>query len=378
MKDTPVARPSIRVLVVDDSVVVRSILRGVLENEPGLELAGTASNGKIALVRIPVYKPDLVILDVEMPEMDGIETLKRIRLAHPGLPVVMFSTRTAQGTAATMEALELGASDYITKPDPAGGVFEAKEAVRKELIPRIKSITHKRLALKRFHAAADSARDEKTVGGGENIRLAKSHGGAAVIRAVVIGVSTGGPSVLNQLVPALPADLGVPILIVQHMPAMFTRLLAERLDSRSRLTVVEGTDGKLAEAGSVYIAPGEHHMTVESLQGKPLIRLNRNPPVNYCRPSVNVLFCSAAEVFKDALLSVVLTGMGEDGLVGCHLIRQNGGQVVIQDKESSVVWGMPGAVAEAGLAERILPADKIAGEIVRIVRSPKKDAIRQV
>lgn len=354
----------IRVLVVDDAVVIRRLLTDTLAGDPGIEVVGAAASGRIALAKIPQVAPDLLTLDVEMPEMSGLETLAAIRAAYPKLPVIMFSTLTARGAGATLEALALGATDYVTKPANVGSVQAAMQAVREQLIPKIKT----------FCGAA--AGQELPAPPRPSVAAARPVVPAAPGRPVellVIGVSTGGPNALSALLPALPGGLPVPVVIVQHMPPVFTRLLAERLQARCALRVREAQQGEPVRAGEVLVAPGDWHVTLGRTGGALRVRLTQDPPENSCRPAVDVLFRSAAAAVGAGTLGVVLTGMGHDGLRGARDIRDAGGQIVAQDQATSVVWGMPGAVAEAGLADRILPLDEIATEIMRRVargRSP--------
>ena len=353
----PTAR-TIDVLVVDDAVVVRRMLSDVLASDPGLRVVATAADGRIALQRIQQSPPDVVTLDIEMPELNGIETLKAIRRTHPMLPVIMFSAMTERGAAQTLEALACGASDYVTKPSSASSPLEVRQRIREQLIPKIK-------ALYREPAAGFRDRPREAA---PALRSLLDHRAA---EAVVIGVSTGGPNALAALLPSLPADLQAPILIVQHMPPMFTRLLADRLNGRSPLSVVEAQHGQLLTPGTVHIAPGDYHLGVERRGSSVITVLTQGPPENSCRPAADVLFRSASAVFEDRLLAVVLTGMGQDGLRGCEEVRRRGGHVLAQDQRSSVVWGMPGFVADAGLADAVLPLSEMPGEIVRRCTLPR-------
>ncbi|TFI51484.1 chemotaxis response regulator protein-glutamate methylesterase [Mastigocladus laminosus UU774] len=344
--------PKIRVLIVDDAVVVRSRVSKILSSDPELEVVGVAANGRIALAKIPHVNPDVVILDVEMPEMNGLETLAAIRQTYPQVSVIMFSTSTHTGASATLEALSLGASDYATKPSNLGNVEAINQHIREDLIPKIKV----------FGAVNSPSPKPITI----------AHAVAFPIRTkidrvdvVAIGVSTGGPNALATLLCQLPANLSVPILIVQHMPAMFTKLLAERLSSKCQISVQEAVSGVIVEPGHIWIAPGDFHMVVQ--QDKAVVRLatHQKPPENSCRPSVDVLFRSVAQVYGAGTLAVILTGMGQDGLHGCQCIREVGGQVLAQDEASSVVWGMPGFVVNAGLADQVVGLDRMADEIMR-------------
>jgi two-component system chemotaxis response regulator CheB len=356
--------PKFRILVVDDSVVYRRLVSEELNRDPELEVAGTAANGRIALAKLGQLSPDLVILDVAMPEMDGLEALKELRKTYPRLPVIMFSSLTERGAEATLDALALGATDYFTKPTDAGGLEGSLRVIREELIPEIKAL------------CAPLGQKIAPVGASTGLPAAAkappaAGTGTGTVRVLAIGASTGGPNALAEIFARLPADCPVPILIVQHMPPMFTRLLAERLSAKSAIRVQEGSSGCLLKPGEAWIAPGDHHMIVvrDGLNYRLLV--HRDPPENSCRPSVDVLLRAVAQSFGPDSLTVILTGMGQDGLRGCEMVRAAGGQVMAQDEATSVVWGMPGYVAQAGLADRVLPLAMIAGEIVKRVRPPK-------
>jgi two-component system chemotaxis response regulator CheB len=485
---------TIRILVVDDSVVIRKLLTATLANVPGMEVVATAALGKIALAKIPQVQPDIVILDVEMPEMDGIETLKLIRKDAPRLPVIMFSTKTERGAAATIEALTCGASDYVTKPSNVGNVLTAMARVRDEMVPKIQALTGggapgvrppagppvpiaqlaavapatSRATIKmaseavlrppaveprvpepraatRFAAVpampapitpvaavANAAADPRatarfsalappaaappqvpppgSVAGPEprpTTRFAALQDSLAMIAMpgmaapvapapgpppaappppaeprvtairfgalrrpvdiVAIGASTGGPNALATLLMQLPAEFPAPIVIVQHMLATFTRHFAERLASQCKIKIVEAVAGQALEPGHAYIARGDYHLLVERRGGRPGLVMNQDEFENYCRPAVDVLFRSVAQAYGPGALAVVLTGMGHDGLAGCGAIREAGGDVIVQDEATSVVWGMPGFVARAGLASQIMPIDQLGGELRRRV-----------
>ncbi|MGJ5672517.1 MAG: protein-glutamate methylesterase/protein-glutamine glutaminase [Nostochopsis sp.] len=346
--------PKIRVLIVDDAVVVRSRVSKILSSDPELEVVGVAANGRIALAKIPHVNPDVVILDVEMPEMNGLQTLAAIREIYPYLVVIMFSTSTRTGAIATLEALSLGASDYATKPSNLGSVEATNQRIREDLIPKIKVFGARvnPLPIPIIHPDVPPI-PTKT----------KS------VDVVAIGVSTGGPNALATLLGEFPADLSVPILIVQHMPPMFTKLLAERLSSKCQIRVDEAMPGVALEPGHAWIAPGDFHMVVQRDQAVVRLAMHQTPPENSCRPSVDVLLRSVAQVYGAGAIAVILTGMGQDGLHGCQCIREVGGQVFAQDKASSVVWGMPGFVVNAGLADQVVPLEQMAGEIMRRICS---------
>jgi two-component system chemotaxis response regulator CheB len=364
--------PKIRVLIVDDAVVIRKLVTDALAADPDLEIVGSAANGRIALQKIPQCNPDVVTLDVEMPEMDGLETLRHLRPDYPKLPVIMFSTLTERGAQVTFDALALGASDYVTKPVAVvGGLAEGLQRIRDELIPRIKALCRRSIFTPVTPDLAPCAEPGRGAGAAMARAVSSVRPAAGPIDLLVIGVSTGGPNALAAMLPQLKADLPVPVLIVQHMPAMFTKLLAERLDSQCKLRCREAMEGDQIQPGVIYIAPGDFHMTAQRRGVSPTIALNQDPPENSCRPAVDVLFRSAASLYGPNLLGVVLTGMGQDGLRGCEEIAQRGGRVFVQDEASSVVWGMPGFVARAGLAQKVLPLDTMAIEIVRAIEQSR-------
>lgn len=361
----------IRVLIVDDAVVVRKMVGDVLSADPALEVVGAVANGRIGLAKIPQVNPDLVTLDIEMPEMDGLQTLAALRKIYPRLPVIMFSTLTARGAGATLDALSLGANDYVTKPANVGSVAVGMQRIREDLIPKIKALCPGIAGLPpppvplriwkptTFTPQPGSAADHSP------------HSTARRVDIVTIGVSTGGPNALAELLPRLPVDFPVPVVIVQHMPPLFTKLLAERLAAKSAIRVSEGAAGALLQPGCAWVAPGDFHMVVARDAAAVRLQLHQGPPENSCRPAVDVLFRSVAKLYGTGALAVVLTGMGQDGLRGCEDIREAGGQVVVQDEASSVVWGMPGFVARAGLADKILPLGQLGNEITRRVRESR-------
>jgi two-component system chemotaxis response regulator CheB len=352
--------PPVRVLVVDDSVVVRKLLSEVLAASPQIQLAGTASSGAIALAKIPQLNPDVVTLDIEMPGLNGIETLSEIRKLYPKLPVIMFSTLTEQGAAITLEALSLGASDYMTKPTNSESLAGAMAEVRRDLITKILCLTRS---------------DRRATPASLSVPPLRARTGTSRIEILAIGTSTGGPNALAEVIPRLPDGFPVPVVVVQHMPPLFTRLLAERLSSRARIPVHEAEAGSTLEPGHVWIARGDYHMMVARKGLQTVLELNQDPSENSCRPAVDVLFRSVAQTYGPNVLGVVMTGMGSDGARGAVYIREAGGEIFVQDEASSVVWGMPGAVVHSQSANKICPLAEISQEIVRRVsvgRVPKR------
>ena len=350
--------PPIRILIVDDSAVIRKVLCDGLAVDAALEVVGTAANGRIALAKIPQVHPDLVTLDVEMPEMNGLEALAAIRKSYPKLPVIMFSSLTERGAVITLDALALGASDYVTKPNHTGGLETTLRQLREQLIPKIKALCAKRPGV----PAAQSTRAATTRPTSQSSAREMNR-----IDLLAIGTSTGGPNALAELLTALPVTFPVPIVIVQHMPPLFTRLLAGRLNQRSALNIREGASGEILRPGDGWIAPGDFHMTVERKGTELVLAVNQAQPENFCRPAVDPMFRSVAQACGSNALAVVLTGMGTDGSNGAQHIRERGGQVLVQDEASSIVWGMPGQVAAAGLADGIYPLGGMAAEIGRRV-----------
>jgi two-component system chemotaxis response regulator CheB len=314
----------------------------------------------VALQRIPQLSPDVVTLDIEMPEMDGLEMLRRARGAYPQVRFIMFSTLTERGAALTLEALTLGADDYVTKASNEGALDRSLARLRDELVPKIRQF----FRLGTSPAAPHGPAPPPLPGGAPLSHVSPAF--STMPRALAIGVSTGGPAALNVLLPELPADFPLPVLVVQHMPPLFTRFLAEQLDSRCGLQVREAADGDAVKPGSVLIAPGDFHMKLVKEGACIRVRLDQSPPQNSCRPSVDALFRSVGEVYDGAAIAVVLTGMGQDGLRGSEMLKARGATVLAQDEASSVVWGMPGAVASGGVADRVLPLDRICPEILRL------------
>ena len=376
----------IRVLIVDDSVVFRKILKEALEKQPGITVVGTAVNGKDAIRKMRQLRPDLAVLDVEMPEMNGLQTLDEIRRQKLNVGAIMFSTLTAQGASTTLEALQKGAFDFVPKPTGTGAFIESVKRIQEELIPKIRAYSskngngHRRPVGPKMPAAGRPPVSHRPR---PQLRTVGSPGQAAAKRgpapsrigpvavklapeAVAIGVSTGGPNALNEVIPKFPANFRLPVFLVQHMPPVFTTQLAARLDQKSKLKVVEARDGEEVKGGTVYIAPGDYHMTVKVRDRRKFISLNQDPPENSCRPAVDVLFRSVAQVYGPRVVAVVMTGMGQDGFKGAQVLKKKGARIIAQDRETSVVWGMPRFVSDAGLADRVCPLDRITTTILEL------------
>ena len=368
---------AIKVLIVDDSVLARRLITSALENDKGIQVVGSAVNGLNAIKKVGILDPDVVIMDVEMPELDGVEALKEIKKTHPHVAVIMFSSLSESVTEKTIMALEAGAEDFLAKPTGAEDINEIRILIRSLLVPKI-------LALKGMEreeptpaqptttspisteATASTSNALASTAGARSTR-SKNKGARhhrIPVEILVIGVSTGGPNALAQLMPTIPASIPVPVLIVQHMPASFTTTLARRLDGASKLSVREARAGEVLQPGVVRIAPGGFHMVVEQKPQGVILQLNEDPPEQGCRPAVDVLFRSVAEVYGQHTLALILTGMGKDGLNGSEAIVEEGGTLFAQDEATSVVWGMPGAVTRAGLAEKVLPLDRIGYELM--------------
>ena len=332
----------IKVLVVDDSTVMRKLISDILKNDPQIEVVDTAKTGKEAIEKAKNLKPDVITLDIEMPEMDGITALKILRKEVPQTKVIMFSSLTQEGAKATIESLALGAYDFVPKPSTKS-FLESVKKIEQDLIPKIKSV----VPLKKIKLIYKPIQITPKIKKG-------------IYKVCGIGVSTGGPQTLLKILPKLPPNFPAPILIVQHMPPLFTKQLAERLNSLSRLRVKEAEEGELVKDGIVYIAPGDYHMKIKKENSLIKIKLHQGPPRNFCRPSVDELFESLAEVYNGKTLALILTGMGNDGKEGAKKIKEKGGVVLAQDAESSVVFGMPKAVIEEGLADEVINLSKIS------------------
>jgi two-component system chemotaxis response regulator CheB len=361
LRRTILATSKIRVLIVDDSVVIRRLVAQALSEDPGIEVVGVAANGVLALQRIPQVNPDVITLDVEMPEMDGLETLRQVRKVYHDIRIIMFSTLTQRGATATIDALMLGADDYVTKAANVGQVSESLAVLRRELVPRINQFF-----LRKDAATQPVSRQSvRAVAERRPVHAAHAFKPHVPAKVLAIGVSTGGPTALSTVVPMIPPGFVLPVLIVQHMPPLFTRLLADRLQKQTTLKVVEAQEGDIVLGGTIYIAPGDYHMRVRKRGDQVVIGLDQAPPENSCRPAVDVMFRSVQEVYGGQVVSVILTGMGQDGLRGVEGLKGAGARVIVQDEATSVVWGMPGAVARANLADAIVGIDDIVPEVLR-------------
>ena len=350
---------TVRVLVVDDSSVIRKVLCDVLAKEANVTTA-SAADGVQALEKLDSFAPHVMILDLEMPNLDGFGVLRELRKRNSRVPVIVFSTLSERGARATLDALALGAADYLCKPS-GGGIDKSRELLHDVLLPKIVA-----LAIRRSGGEATGESGRKPAVPPLVPPLAQ--GSHSPVKCIVIGISTGGPMALDQIFPLLPAGLGVPMLIVQHMPATFTKTFAQRLSGLSKLKVQEASHGELLLAGTVLLAPGNFHVTlVNDPHSGVRVSLDQNPPENGCRPAADPLLRSAARIYRSGLLSIIMTGLGSDGTKGCESVVAAGGTVWVQDESSSVVWGMPGSVVRAGLAAKVFPLEQIPVEIARVL-----------
>ncbi len=375
-----IGRKNLRVLVVDDTIVYRKAISDIIEEIPGVELAGVAHNGKIALAKIKTLQPDILTLDIEMPQMNGIEVLEEIQQHHLGIGAIMVSTLTAEGSDMTLRALELGAFDFILKPQSKNQT-EGKREIRAALEPILKAYARSRLSSSLLHKTGRTSIVKPTFGpppvrpsAGQGKVRPLPAGSPAVRRGkseiIAIGISTGGPNALTQMLPKLPGDLGVPVLIVQHMPPVFTQSLAASLDKKCQLTVKEAENGENILPNVVYIAPGGKQMKLvagtDGLHRR--IKITDDPPENSCKPSVDYLFRSVGDYYVGRTTAVIMTGMGSDGTKGLGVLKSKSAYIIGQDEASCIVFGMPKAPAELGYLDVVAPLGKIADEIVKSVK----------
>ncbi len=367
-------RPPLKVLIVDDTVVYRKIVSDVLAEIPDVQVVGSAHNGKAALLKIKTLQPDLLTLDIEMPEMSGLELLEHLQSDYPHVGAIMLSTLTQEGGTMTMRALELGAFDFLPKPQ-SGTMASNKTAVKKALAPILK-------AFQRSRAIRGVARNNGSVKPKPVIRsqvprrrtsFATTQKRSGPSSIVAIGISTGGPNALAQVLPQLPADIGVPVVIVQHMPAMFTQSLAKSLNNKCALEVHEAVNGEPLHPNKVYIAPGGKQMKiVAGPDGRTrVVKITNDPPENSCKPSVDYLFRSVAELYVGRATGVIMTGMGSDGTAGLMQMKNNGAFVIAQDESTCVVFGMPKEPIQKGIVDVISPLNQISREIIGTLSNKK-------
>jgi two-component system, chemotaxis family, protein-glutamate methylesterase/glutaminase len=377
---TAASGPSpVRVMVVDDSAVIRGLITRALETDSGIQVVATVGNGQLAVSQMSRSDVDVIVLDIEMPVMDGLTALPELLKAAPDVKIIMASTLTQRNAQVSIEALQKGASDYIPKPSSTGEIHGSAD-FKRDLIDKVKALGRVRRDRRDRNKAAGgpeakpvpAGRSAPAAPGGRTSLLSPTSPislrpfGRLMPQIVGIGSSTGGPQALFTVLGNLPASFKLPIVITQHMPATFTTILAEHIGRVSKRPSAEGRDGEPIEPGKIYLAPGDNHMIIETQGTQKIIRLNKNPPENFCRPAVDPMFRSLAAVYGANVLGVVLTGMGSDGAKGGRVLADAGATVIAQDEASSVVWGMPGAAAQAGICSALLPIDKVAGEIARI------------
>ncbi|MBL8645307.1 MAG: chemotaxis response regulator protein-glutamate methylesterase [Rhodospirillaceae bacterium] len=345
----------VNVLIADDSLVIRGTIARILKTVPGVRVVATVQNGQAAVDRVKAGGIDVVVLDIEMPVMDGLTALPLLLKAEPGLSVIMASTLTTRNADISLQAINLGAADYVPKPTSATDIFTTED-FRRELSEKVLHLGSRKKKIIITAAAPAPA-----------VQLATVKRGLTKPRVLAIGSSTGGPAALIKLFKALPKTINVPVVVTQHMPPAFTAILAQNLQRDSGWTAKEAAEGDFLEPGRILVAPGDYHMLFEKNGTHVRVRLDKGPKENFCRPAVDPMLRSLVTAYGPAVASVILTGMGHDGMAGCKTVVAEGGTVVAQDEQSSVVWGMPGAVSRAGIASAILPLDKIAAEIESIV-----------
>jgi len=356
-----------RVMIVDDSAVIRGLLTKTLETDAEIKVTSTVGNGQAAIDALKRTDIDVIVLDIEMPVMDGLTALPKLLEARPGVQIIMASTLTLKGASVSMKALSLGAADYLSKPTTTTGISTAQD-FKRDLVEKVKSwglVSRRKRGLPAGTAAAPGSNvpppPKKLYPGAVTLRPAAIVPGK--VDCLAIGSSTGGPQALFSVFRALGRVERMPVFVTQHMPATFTTILAEHLAQASGMPAAEAKDGEPALPGRIYVAPGDFHMTVESQGGTLTVRLNKNPPENFCRPAVDPMLRSIAKAYGNRTLFVMLTGMGQDGLKGARELINAGSTVIAQDEASSVVWGMPGAVASAGLCTAVLPLPEIGAYI---------------
>lgn len=403
----PAADDPLRVMIVDDSSVVRGLLTRLLENTPNVTIVSSVADGQMAVNALRRYDADVVILDIEMPRMDGLTALPLLLEARPNVQIIVASTLTEKNAEISLQALERGAADYLTKPTSAHGLG-SMEAFNHQLVEKVLALGYanrdrprpaptrsgppRRVpASPEYRSSARPAEQKYRPSvrarppkvrllepGGDDNRIVSAlaqppqeivlrAAGTSIPEIIAIGSSTGGPQALFNVLRELAPGLNVPVMITQHMPPTFTTILAEHINKATKLPCKEAESGERLQRGTVYIAPGDYHMIVNADDNLPVIMLNQSEPVNYCRPAVDPMFASLVKIYGPKILAVILTGMGHDGLEGSQEVVEAGGTLVAQDEASSVVWGMPGAVATRGLCSAVLPLDQIGGHLRKFV-----------
>jgi len=354
----------VRVMLVDDSAVVRGLIRRFVDPDPGIEIVATAGNGEAAVATLKrTDDVDVIVLDIEMPVMDGLTAIPLLLEVKPDVKIVMASTLTERNADASLRAIAAGATECVAKPSSGAGLSTADD-FKRELIEMIHALGGG-TARARPAGAVVAPRPTPTAAPPAPIVL--KAGPVKKPEVLVVGSSTGGPQALTRFLSKIDASMTLPIFITQHMPATFTALLAKHLTRDTGRNVMEASNGQRVEANTAYLAPGNNHMLIEGTRGNAVIRLSQAPKVNFCRPSVDPMLESLIDIYGGSLLTVILTGMGSDGKNSCQKAVEAGGTVLAQDEASSVVWGMPGAVAQAGICRQILDIDALAPAVMRIV-----------
>ena len=357
----------LRVMIVDDSAVIRGIFRRTLEADSEIEIVASVTNGKQAIDALGKHDVEVVVLDIEMPVMDGMTALPIMLKIAPDLKVIMASTLTEKNAAISLEALRIGAADYIPKPTAKYEIHSA-DSFKRDLVDKVKALSGRRLRPSGGLSANGPTKPADEPAGQEKAVLKQRPVSKVSPKIIAIGSSTGGPQALFKVFEGLKGQIGhLPVVVAQHMPKAFTGILAQHLSKVADARCAEGVDGEALEPGRIYVAPGDFHMFIEKSPSGHLIRLNQAEPENYCRPSVEPLFRSVAQEFGAATLALMLTGMGHDGLAASETLVNAGATLIAQDEATSVVWGMPGAVATAGLCAEILPIDEIAPRAIRLM-----------
>jgi len=366
----------IRVMLVDDSAIIRGLIKRMIDPETNIEVVASVSNGELAVKRLETGGIDVIVLDIEMPVMDGLTALPKLLAIDPKVKIVMASTLTMQNAEVSIEAMKMGAADYVPKPTSTAKIGGASE-FRDSIIAKINALGGSRSSLlSRSQASPTASKPAKPTAGASPVSKLAAAAGQIVLRpsparfppeVVAIGSSTGGPQALFEVLKNISATVKVPILITQHMPASFTAILAKHISGTVGRECSEGVDGEVVKPGRIYLAPGDYHMVVETQGINKVIRLNQEPPENFCRPAVDPMFRSISEAYGGRVLSVVLTGMGADGSRGAKVVAEGGGTVITQDEKTSVVWGMPSATAALGICSAVLPLQDIAAYVNNFV-----------